>query len=60
MMDAFHASGFHHGDLRPQNVCVDADGRLRLIDLSEVEKCPCRGTDCKELKELAEESGRPV
>ena len=32
-MAALHASGAAHGDLKPENVLLEPDGRIRLLDL---------------------------
>ncbi|KZV90825.1 hypothetical protein EXIGLDRAFT_719947 [Exidia glandulosa HHB12029] len=59
-----HKSGFHHGDLEPRNVCVAADGRVRLIDLGSVEECDCHDdacdTECSEMETLRDSSGREI
>ncbi|KZV88872.1 hypothetical protein EXIGLDRAFT_722132 [Exidia glandulosa HHB12029] len=59
-----HKSGFHHGDLEPRNVCLAADGRVRLIDLGSVEDCDCHDdscdTECSEMETLRNESGRKI
>jgi RIO-like serine/threonine protein kinase len=39
-------AGIHHGDLRPSNVCVDPDGRVRAIDWHTVDLCDCGEKYC--------------
>ncbi|EJD55010.1 hypothetical protein AURDEDRAFT_155252 [Auricularia subglabra TFB-10046 SS5] len=54
---AVHRAGFHHGDLFPRNVCEDDDGKLRLIDLECVKRCPCK-KQCIDIEDLERDSGR--
>lgn len=35
-LDAIHAAGLAHGDMKPENVMVGRDGRLRIVDVGLV------------------------
>jgi RIO-like serine/threonine protein kinase len=49
-----NGAGIHHGDLKPDNVCIDGNGKVRLIDWHLAEPCCCR-EECRELLDLMDD-----
>jgi RIO-like serine/threonine protein kinase len=49
-----NSAGIHHGDLKPNNVCIDTHGKARIIDWHLAEPCGCEG-ECMELANLMDD-----
>jgi len=49
-----NSAGIHHGDLKPNNVCIDTHGKVRIIDWHLAEPCGCE-EECMELANLMDD-----
>lgn len=49
-----NSAGIHHGDLKPNNVCIDTHGKVRIIDWHLAEPSGCK-EECMELAKFMDD-----